>query len=100
MPYDNSQFLTPQEMLKLAKTEEGKRLLFSYIISARIARAVQEIFQQLQVVPEDAVQTKICNIVYDNLFRVNIEDIFQFLDSMQEYMDESCEGFDKAIGHC
>jgi len=91
--YDNSKFLTPEDMLKLAETQEGRDIIFSYIMSARISRSVNMIFDMLQIVPEPTVQTKICQEIYDNLFRVPIDQIFEYIDAMKEIMEDRPEDF-------
>lgn len=72
----NDSILSAGEMRELAKTERGQRILFSYIVSARIAYAMQHVFEMLDVVPEAGMQQKCCQTIHDTLFRVPQEQIF------------------------
>jgi hypothetical protein len=99
--FDDSKFLTPEDMLKLAESKEGRDIIFSYIMSARIARSVNMIFDMLQIVPEPVLQTKICQEIYDNLFRVPVDQIFEYIDAMKEIMDDRPEDFmGRTIANC
>ena len=88
MGNNGDEILSPKEMLKLAETIEGRRLLFSYIISARIAYAVQNIFETLGVIPEPTVQQRICEMFYDTLFRVPQEQIFEWCEQVSSWKKE------------
>jgi len=80
-------------MMKLSETPEGRRILASYIISARIGYAVQGIFEMLGVTPEPGIQTKCCEQIYETLFRVPIDDIMNWCQQVAAWKrDEYHEG--------
>lgn len=80
--------LSPREMLELGETEQGRRILWSYIVSARIAYAMQAIFEMLNVVPDPGVQHKCCELMYDTLFRVPQEQIFEWCSQVAKWKTE------------
>jgi hypothetical protein len=75
-------------MLKLSETIEGRRLLFSYIVSARISYAVQNMFELLGIIPEPTVQQRICEMFYNTLFRVPQEQIFEWCEQVSQWKAE------------
>jgi hypothetical protein len=95
MSSNGDEILSPKQMLTLAETPEGRRVLASYIISARIGYAMQAVFEMLNVVPEPGVQTKCCERIYDTLFRVPVDDIMQWCQQVavwkkEEYHEGNC----------
>ena len=84
-----SQLLSPTEMLELARTEEGKRELFKYIVSARVGYAMQAVFEQLNVVPEAEVQIRCCEIIWDTIFRVPIENVLYWASEAAKSLDDN-----------
>ena len=68
-----SNCLSSKDIEKLSKTEDGKKIVFNYIVSGRIALSVQQIFDKLNIVPTGNIQFDICNIIYDNLFKENLK---------------------------
>lgn len=88
MSNNGNEILSPKEMLKLSETMEGRRLLFSYIVSARIAHAVQHMFELLDIIPEPTVQHRICEMFFDTLFRVPQEQIFQWCEEVSKWKTE------------
>jgi len=92
---DNNEILTPQEMMDLSQSAEGRRILFSYIVSARIGYAMQTVFETLEIEPEPGVQTKCCEIVYNTLFRVPIDNIMQWCADVAKWREERY-----SVGNC
>lgn len=101
---EKSKFLTKSELIELSNTEEGKKIVFNYLISARIARAVQEVLQKLEIIPDNDKQFLICNIIYDNLFVIDQEEIFNYIESIKELMTQGDFDHEKfftdKIGNC
>ena len=88
-------FLSKEDMLRLAETEEGKKELFNYIMRARTAFMCQSIMMRLGVVPDPQTQADICAMAFDILFRIDLAAIFKYIDEMKEFRDSS-----EIIGNC
>jgi hypothetical protein len=84
----SDEILSPGQMLELAETPEGRRLLASYIISARIGYGIQRVFEILEIVPEDGQQQKCCEAIYETLFRVPIDLIMQWCQDVAKWRRE------------
>jgi len=74
-----NQLLTPDEMMELQETEEGREFLKVYIIQARSAMAAMRVMDLLEVVPPSAVQQEICNIIFTTLWRVDLDVVMRWL---------------------
>jgi hypothetical protein len=80
--------LSPREMLELAETQEGRQILWSYIVSARISYAMQAIFEMLDIIPEPGMQQKCCQTMFDAVFRVPQEQIFAWCAQVSKWKEE------------
>jgi len=89
------QLLTPEEMLKLSTTQEGRRLLFSYIMQARVAFAVHETFKILNIVPTEEQQYAVCDIVYEIINRQPIDKVMEFAQACADGLEK-----DEVVGNC
>ncbi len=86
---DNTgRFLTKEEIIKLSQTEQGKKEIFQYISRARSASAAQQVMERLGVVPTEDVQMDICLIIYETCYRIPVEHIMEYVDSMKEHIAE------------
>jgi cytochrome P450 len=86
---------TAAEMHELSKTREGRRLLTAYFTSARVAHAMQRIFEMLDVVPDAATQQRCCQYMYDAMLRVPIDDVLEWCQQVvvwknEEYHEGNC----------
>ena len=86
---------TADEMHELSQTREGRKVLTAYFTSARVAHAMQRIFEMLDVVPEPAVQQRCCQYMYDAMMRVPINDVLEWCQQVirwkeEEYHEGSC----------
>jgi hypothetical protein len=102
----SNQFLSKEEMLRLGNSElkSDRMIVASYIISGRLARAVQEVFDTLEITPEYGLQTKVCEIIYNNMFLVPQEDILAYIETIKDHVELNSVGdqffTDKDTGHC
>jgi hypothetical protein len=87
---DNGKILTPQKIFELAKTKEGRHQVAEYIWRARTAMAAQKVMETLGVIPDATTQHKVCEDIWQTIFRV---DIFKIMDYAQEIAEFS-EGSD------
>ena len=77
--------LTPEEMIELGRSEEGRRFLKQYIIKARVAFSMQLVFDILKVVPPPEIQEVCCDAVYSALQRVDVAVVMAWLqDAIRE----------------
>lgn len=85
----SNQFLSKEEMLRLGNSslKSDRMIIASYIISGRVARSVQEVFDILNITPEYGLQTKVCEIIYNNMFLVPQEDILSYIETIKEHVD-------------
>lgn len=85
--YENK-ILTPQEILELSKTEDGKRIIFSFFMSARVAYGMQRVFEILEITPPDGIQQQCCDAMYEAIFKESIDKImawcYQFTQWYQQ----------------
>jgi hypothetical protein len=91
--------LTPQQMLDLAKTEDGRKELAEYIISARIGRGLQQCFEALGNPVDAEVQQQCYAILCDSVFRVPIDEVMAWAESVANGLDET-NFTAEAVGHC
>jgi hypothetical protein len=94
-----SRLLTPEEMLKLSLTEEGKHELAEYIISARLGRGLQQVFETLNVPLSAETQQQCYAILCDSVFRVPIDEVLKWAQSVAEGLD-STNFTSEPVGHC
>jgi hypothetical protein len=88
----DSEIITPEEMIELGKSEQGRAFLKQYIIKARVAFSMQLVFGILDVIPEPEVQEACCDAVFAALQRVDIAVVMNWL---QEAIDgASCAGME------
>ena len=106
---DQGHFLSPEEILFMSKTEQGRRDLKRYILAARTAMSIHEIFhyleKELQVFRRplsEEEQQNCCNIMWNVFFNTNQEIVFQFVDEMYQYCKQNglIEDFDEPIASC
>ena len=85
----SNQFLSKEEMLRLGNSslKSDRMTVASYIISGRLARAVQEVFDTLEITPEYGLQTKVCEIIYNNMFLVPQEDILAYIETIKKHVE-------------
>lgn len=94
---NDGKFLSKKEILELAKTEDGKKQIFTYITRARSAYAAQRVMERLQVIPDESTQMDVCLIIFQTCFRVPIEDVMEYIESMKEHMESQN---DETIHYC
>jgi hypothetical protein len=88
--FDNTgRLLTPAEIMRLARTESGRRKVADYIWQARTAAAAQGVMEALGVIPTPEIQQKVCDIIWGTLFRVSIFDIMDYAKSVAEAAETS-----------
>jgi hypothetical protein len=87
-----NEILTPEEMMELATTKEGREFVKQYIIRSRVAFSMQLVFEILGVIPEEDRQHACCDAVYDALQRVDIAVVMTWLQEAVENVD--CVGME------
>ena len=90
--------LTPEEILALSKTEEGRDRVKNYILRARTAFACQNMLNALDVVPSREKQMECCEILWETLFRVSIDLVMEWVNDLGEYREANpneFEGYDR-----
>jgi hypothetical protein len=89
--------ITPEEMLEMAKTEEGKKKLFDYILKGRIAMGMMNVFRNLEIVPEMEKQFAACEIIYECLTRVPIGEVMEFAKDAATFLEKD---ENEIVGNC
>lgn len=85
----DGQFLTKKQILELSKTPEGRKKIFQYVAQARSAYCAQRIMEHLGVVPDEATQQAICLMIFDINYRLPVNEIFNYVDSMQAVVEDN-----------
>lgn len=88
---NDGNFLSKQDILELAQTEDGKKVIFTYITRARAAYASQRVMERLGIVPDESTQMDICLIIFETCFRVPIDHVMDYIDSMREHMSQKSD---------
>jgi len=88
---DNGRFLSPEEILAMSKTEDGKELLKKYILRARTALAVHEMltyFDELGVLSRALTaeeQQNMCSLYWNVFFNYDQAIVHQFVNDIYEW---------------
>lgn len=90
---DAGHILTPEEILELAKTPQGKKEIGMYIMRARVAYATQSLFECLGIVPDAEKQQECCQVLYEVLFRVDLDYVMQWINELGEFRKENPDQF-------
>ena len=81
--------------MEKSRTEEGRKEVKQYILQARMAYGVQIMFEALNIIPDVRDQHKACQMMYDCLFRVPIEQVMDWAQSCAEGLSKQ-----EKIGNC
>jgi hypothetical protein len=91
--------LTPQQMIELAKTADGRVELAEYIMSARLGRGLQQCLEAMGNPVDSTTQQQCYEILCDSVFRVPIDEVLAWANSVAEGLDET-NFTAEAVGHC
>ena len=92
--------MTPEEMLRHAETPEGRKIVFNYVLRARIAFAMQQVFERIGCVPEPEAQMECCKTIYETLTRVPLDVIMRYIEDMARHVDASDLDIMEPVGEC
>lgn len=89
------QVLTPEQIFEKSKTKEGKDEVKKYFLRARIAYGVQAMFESLGMVPSAEEQHRACQVLYERMFRVPVDDVMAWIQSVAEGLESN-----EIVGNC
>jgi hypothetical protein len=89
----SNQFLSNKDIIRLGNSDlkSDRLIVANYVISGRIARAVQDILEKLQIDPSSIpkVQRQLCETIYSNLFIVPQQEIMDYIESVKLRIEEN-----------
>lgn len=86
---DNGKFLSKEEVLELAKTDAGKKLVKTYLLRARLVFTAQSLFEALDIVPDNKMQILVCEVLERCIVSTPTTVILDYVDSIKQYYDEN-----------
>jgi hypothetical protein len=93
---ENGNYLSPEQILVLSETVEGRRKVKRYILMARTAYSVQEILSYLQNevkiftrVLSPTEQQTLCNVLFCCLFEVDQSVICDYVEQIHEHFKDT-----------
>lgn len=86
---DDGRFLSKEELLELTKTREGKKLVQKYLLRARIAFTAQSLFEAMNIIPDEEMQTLVCEVIERCMISTPTSYILDYVDSIKTHYEET-----------